>query len=147
MIKIITVGKVKNDNLNKMINYYLKQIPRKTEIITLKDEPNIDGIKKEALSILKQIKDTDYVITLEIKGNNYSSEEFAEKINEIENVNQGDIVFIIGGSYGLDSSVSEKSNLKLSFSRMTFPHQLMQLFLVEQVFRAYSIIKNHPYHK
>lgn len=147
MIKIITVGKVRSKEINSLVDYYLKQIPRKVEKIILKDEPNIDGINKEGQLILKNIKNDDYVITLEIKGKQLQSEELASLIDNIENSTKGSICFIIGGSYGLSEEVSLRSNYKLSFSKMTFPHQLMQVFLAEQVYRAYSILQNHPYHK
>ena len=147
MIKIITVGKVRSKELAQLIEFYRKQIPRKTEIITLKDEANIDGIEKEGLAILKVIKPEDFVITLEIKGKNITSEELASLIDKIEIETKGNIVFVIGGSYGLSSEVSLRSNYKLSFSKMTFPHQLMQVFLTEQIYRAYAILQNHPYHK
>lgn len=147
MIKIITVGKVRSKELAQLIEFYRKQIPRKTEIITLKDEANIDGMKKEGLAILKVIKPEDFVITLEIKGKNITSEELASLIDKIEIETKGNIVFVIGGSYGLSSEVSLRSNYKLSFSKMTFPHQLMQVFLTEQIYRAYAILQNHPYHK
>ena len=104
------------------------------------------SIKKDYQS-LKNIKDDDYVITLEIKGTLLSSEELASLIDKVEINQKGNIVFIIGGSYGLSSEVSSRSNYKLSFSKMTFPHQLMQVILAEQIYRAYSILQNHPYHK
>lgn len=147
MIKIITVGKVRKKELSSLIDFYLKQIPRKTEIIVLKDEPTIQGMEKEGESILKNIKPTDFVITLEIKGKKISSEDLAKLISKTEDDLKGDLIFVIGGSFGLSSSVSERSNYKLSFSDFTFPHQLMQLLLTEQVYRAYQILNNHPYHK
>ena len=147
MIKIVTVGKVRSKELSQLIEFYRKQIPRKTEIITLKDEANIDGMEKEGLAILKVIKPEDFVVTLEIKGKNITSEELAQLIDKIEIESKGNIVFVIGGSYGLSSEVSLRSNYKLSFSKTTFPHQLMQVFLTEQIYRAYAILQNHPYHK
>ncbi|MCR1809362.1 23S rRNA (pseudouridine(1915)-N(3))-methyltransferase RlmH [Haploplasma modicum] len=147
MIKIITVGKVRKKELSSLIDFYLKQIPRKTEIIVLKDEPTIQGMEKEGENILRNIKPTDFVITLEIKGKKISSEDLAKLISKTEDDLKGDLVFVIGGSFGLSSSVSERSNYKLSFSDFTFPHQLMQLLLAEQVYRAYQILNNHPYHK
>lgn len=146
MIKIITVGKIKSKELNSMINYYSKQIPRKIEFIEIKDEPNIQGINKEGESILKKIKHDDFVITLEINGKSLSSEQFSEQINLWE-LSNNDIIFIIGGSYGISEKVKNRSNYQLSFSQMTFPHQLMKLILIEQIYRAYAIMNNHPYHK
>lgn len=147
MIKIIVVGKLKNKELITLINNYQKMIPRKLDIITIKDESTSDKINIEGNKILKQIKADDFVITLEIKGNQLSSEELATFINDIEVNKQNDIVFVIGGSFGLDISISQRANYKLSFSKMTFPHNLMQLILIEQIYRAYMINSNHPYHK
>lgn len=147
MIKIIAVGKVRKKELNTLINDYIKMIPRKVELIEVKDEATIDKMHLEADKILKNIKTDDYVITLEILGKKLDSEKLSDLIDGIETNYSNDIVFIIGGSFGLDKSVSDRSNYKLSFSDMTFPHQLMKLMLVEQVFRAYAILSNHPYHK
>lgn len=147
MIKIITIGKIKRMELKKLIQNYVKMIPRKVNLIEVKDEPKIEGRSIEGSKILKHIKDDEYVITLEILGNMHSSESFSELIEKIESNNTNKITYVIGGSYGLDESVSQRSNYKLSFSKMTFPHQLMKLILVEQIYRAYSIINNHPYHK
>lgn len=147
MIKIISVGKIRSKDINNLVDYYIKQVPRKVERIILKDEPNIDGINKEGQLILKNIKDTDFVVTLEILGKLLTSEELSSLIENIESDTSKNIVFIIGGSYGLSNEVSLRSNFKLSFSKMTLPHQLMQIFLAEQLFRAYSILQNHPYHK
>lgn len=147
MIKIITVGKIKNKNLENLINYYQKQIPRKITNINIKDEPTIQGVEKEGLGILKNIKEQDYVITLEIKGNNLSSEQLANKISDTETNVNSNIVFIIGGSFGLSEDVKKRADYELSFSKMTFPHQLMLLILMEQIYRAYMININHPYHK
>ena len=146
MIKIITVGKIKSKELNTMINYYSKQIPRKIEFIEIKDEPNIQGINKEGENIIKKIKNDDFVITLEIDGKSLSSKDFSEQINLWE-LSNNDIIFIIGGSYGISEKVKNRSNYQLSFSQMTFPHQLMKLILIEQIYRAYAIMNNHPYHK
>lgn len=147
MIKIIAVGKVRKKELNTLINDYIKMIPRKVELIEVKDEATIDKMHLEADKIMKNIKTDDYVITLEILGKKLDSEKLSNLIDDIETNYSNDIVFIIGGSFGLDKSVSDRSNYKLSFSDMTFPHQLMKLMLVEQVFRAYAILSNHPYHK
>ena len=147
MIKIIAVGKVRKKELNTLINDYIKMIPRKVELIEVKDEATIDKMHLEADKIMKNIKTDDYVITLEILGKKLDSEKLSDLIDGIETNYSNDIIFIIGGSFGLDKSVSDRSNYKLSFSDMTFPHQLMKLMLVEQVFRAYAILSNHPYHK
>lgn len=147
MIKIIQVGKIRSNELKSLISYYEKQIPRKVEIIEVRDVATIDKIKEEEVAILKNINSNDYVVTLEILGKMMTSEEFSKFINKIETVERKDIVFVIGGSYGLTENVSKRANYKLSFSKFTFPHQLMHLILMEQIYRGYSIISNHPYHK
>ena len=101
---------------------------------------------QEKNSILKYIKDRDYIITLEIEGKQISSMEFSEKIQDIFNYNSN-ITFIIGGSYGLHNEIKSRSNYKLSFSKMTFPHQLFRVILLEQIYRAFKIENNEAYHK
>lgn len=147
MIKIITVGRVKERALQQLIEYYKKQIPRKIEVITVKDEPTSLTMNKETESILKQIKEFDFVIALAINGKQLSSEQLATKIADLELNSSKNITFVIGGSYGLSEAVLARANYSLSFSKMTFPHQLMLLILMEQVYRAYTILNNHPYHK
>jgi len=147
MIKIIVVGKIKFQELNFLIEYYKKQINRKIEIIEIKDESKIENIKKETTQILKNIKKDDYVVALLIEGKMLSSQNFAKFIENIEINDNKNICFIIGGSFGLEKDVLNKANFLISFSKMTFPHQLMRLILIEQIYRAYSILENHPYHK
>lgn len=147
MIKIISVGKIKDKELDILINKYLKMIPRKVELISVKDEATKDKMDLEAERILKNVKPEDYVVTLEIFGTMLDSPGLAKFINDVEANIQNDIIFIIGGSYGLSNKVKERSNYQLSFSKFTFPHQLMLLILIEQVYRAYMINSNHPYHK
>lgn len=150
MIKVITVGKIKEKYLVDGIGEYLKRLSKYTKIniIEVPDE-NYDIIKtleKERDSILKHISDKDYIITMEIEGNSLSSTEFASKLNEIF-IHNSDICFIIGGSYGLHNDIKKKSNYALSFSKMTFPHQMFRMFLLEQIYRAYKINNNESYHK
>lgn len=151
MIKIITVGNIKEKYLKDAIDEYLKRLKKYTsvEIIELKDEGLVEeqkAIQLEGDKILKNISPKDYLITLEIEGKEYSSEEFAEKINQIQ-IENSNIVFVIGGSYGLSKEIKEKSKMHLSFSKMTFPHQLFRVFLLEQIYRAYKILNNESYHK
>lgn len=146
MMKIIKVGNINRKEIKSLSDFYLKQIPRKLEVITIKDESTIDKMSLEGENILKQIKDRDFVITLEIKGEMIDSEDFSKLINKIE-VSGRRIVFVIGGSFGLSDEVMARSNYKLSFSQFTFPHQLMFLILTEQIYRAYSIISGKQYHK
>jgi len=102
---------------------------------------------KEGERILSKIKDSQYVITLEIKGKQLTSEELSEKLSDLGLEGNSDVVFIIGGSLGLSDLVLERSNFALSFSKMTFPHQMMKVVLLEQIYRGFRIMKGEPYHK
>ncbi|HIS86625.1 MAG TPA: 23S rRNA (pseudouridine(1915)-N(3))-methyltransferase RlmH [Candidatus Caccenecus avistercoris] len=145
MIKIICLGKLKENYLKEMVLDYTKRIRKyhKMEIIELKDE---EGLDVEAKNILKHIDAKDYVITLEIKGKNLDSLELAEVIRNTF-INYSTIVFVIGSSMGLSNEVSLRSNLKLSFSSLTFPHGLFRGMLLEQIYRAFKINNNENYHK
>lgn len=147
MIKMIVVGKLNQKYLNEGILYYLKQIQTKLEWIEISDEKDISGIDIEGQKILSKIKDQDFVVALVILGMEMSSEEFSKLLDQKLTYHQGDVVFIIGGSYGLSSDVMKRANLYLSFGKMTYPHQLMRLILIEQIYRGLMILKNHPYHK
>ena len=151
MIKIITVGSIKENYLKDAIEEYKKRLSKYTnlEIIEIKDEGKVEEEKAKELEgekILNKINDKEYIITLEIQGKELSSTELASKINNvlIENSN---ITFIIGGSYGLSNKVIERSNYHLSFSKMTFPHQLFRVLILEQIYRAFKINNNESYHK
>ena len=151
MIKIITVGKLKEKYLIDAVEEYKKRLTKytKIEIIEVKDESSYEEDKnkeKEAENIIKYIGDKDFIITLEIDGKEISSVEFASKIENIFNINSN-ITFIIGGSYGLSNRIKELSNYKLSFSKMTFPHQLFRVILLEQIYRTFKINNNESYHK
>ncbi len=151
MIKIICVGQIKETYLKEAIKDYQKRLTKYTnlEIIELKDLSYQDDnkvLKEEGENILKIIDSKDYVITLEIEGNSITSEEFAKKIENIQITNPN-ITFIIGGSLGISEEVKERANYKLSFSKMTFPHQLFRVILLEQIYRAFKIINNESYHK
>ena len=148
-MKIICVGKVKEKFFVDAINEYSKRISKytKLEIIEIPDESNESiAMKKEGEKILSKIKDNDYVVTLEIEGNSLTSLEFAKKIDNNFNSNKN-LIFVIGGSYGLDESVKSRSDYKLSFSKFTFPHQLFRVILLEQIYRAYKMNNNENYHK
>ncbi len=151
MIKIICVGKLKEQYLKDAIEEYKKRIKKYTEIeiIEVPDEGLLDEaktLKKEGESILKNINNRDYIITLEIDGKNISSTELADKISNIYLTNNN-ITFVIGGSLGLDDEVKKISNYKLSFGKMTFPHQLFRVLLLEQIYRCFKINNNESYHK
>lgn len=144
MIKIICPGKIKEGYLREAIEDYTKRISKyhKIQIIEVEDS----NIEEESSRILKHIDSKDYVITLEINGNNISSEEFASKIDKTFITNSC-ICFVIGGSLGLSDEVKKRSNYKLSFSHFTFPHQLFRVILLEQIYRAFKILNNEAYHK
>ena len=151
MIKIICVGKIKEKFYKEAIEEYTKRLSKytKLQIIEVEDVnlPNESLIKqKEKELIEKNINDKDYVITLEIEGNELNSIELSKKLEQIEQTNPN-ITFIIGGSYGLDEKIKQRSNYKLSFSKLTFPHQLFRVILLEQIYRAYKIKNNESYHK
>ncbi len=157
-ISLITVGKIKEKYLRDAIAEYSKRLSRycKLEIIEVMDEKTPDhasqavekGIKdKEAERILKYIKEGSYIFSLEISGKQLTSEELADKINELGIQGESHLVFIIGGSLGLGEEILKKSKFALSFSKMTFPHQLMRVILLEQIYRSYRIINGEPYHK
>ena len=148
MIKLICVGKVKENFYKEAIKEYIKRLSKYTKlnVIEIDDEPNINGIEKEGLNILKNINDKDYVIPLEINGNMLTSEELSSKIDNIL-INNSNIDFVIGGSYGLSDKIKQRSNYKLSFSKQTFPHQLFRVMFLEQLYRAFKIKNNETYHK
>lgn len=157
-ITLITVGKIKEKYLRDAIAEYSKRLSRycKLEIIEVADEKTPDHASdvvenairdKEAERIMKYVKEDTYVITLEINGKLLSSEELSAKINQLGIQGTSHIAFIIGGSIGLGKEVLARSDYALSFSKMTFPHQLMRVILLEQIYRSYRIINGEPYHK
>lgn len=157
-ITLITVGKIKEKFLEAAIAEYSKRLSRycKLEIIQVADEKTPDKAgevletqikEKEGERILSQIKDGSFIIALAIEGNMLDSEELARKIETLGISGISQIVFVIGGSLGLSRQVLERADYKLSFSRMTFPHQLMRVILLEQIYRSYRIISGEPYHK
>ena len=151
MIKIITVGTIKEKNLKDAIEEYQKRIKKYTniELIVVKDEGLVEetkAISLEAEKIKKHLNSKDYIITMEIEGKQITSEEFAEKLNQIQ-IENSNIVFIIGGSYGLSNELKQMAKYHLSFSKLTFPHQLFRVLLLEQIYRCYKILNNESYHK
>ena len=144
MIKIICVGKIKENYLKEGIDDYLKRINKyhKISIIELPDS----NINTEANEILKHIDSKDFIITTCIEGNTISSKELADKIDKTFITNPC-ITFIIGGSDGLTEEIKNKSNYKLSFSSLTYPHGLFRLILLEQIYRSFKILNNETYHK
>ena len=153
-ISIVCVGKVKENYIIEGINEFLKRMQSfaKMRIIELKEDGNDNNrnlsIEKEGEEILRTLeKIGGYNVLLDIQGKNFSSEEMAEEIERLTVNGVSSINFIIGGSYGVSESVRKASQMKLSFSKMTFPHQLMRLILTEQIYRWFSILKNTKYHK
>ena len=157
-ITLITVGKIKEKYLRDAIAEYSKRLSRycKLEIIEVADEKTPDHASavventirdKEAERIMKYVKEDNYVITLEINCMLHSSEELSAIINQLGIQGTSHITFIIGGSIGLGKEVLARSDYALSFSKMTFPHQLMRVILLEQIYRSYRIINGEPYHK
>ena len=150
MITIITVGKIKEKYIREGIDDYLKRLSKftKIELIELEDESfdKAKTLKKEANKVLKKINPKSFIVTLEIDGKELSSIELSELI-EKTTITHSNITFIIGGSYGLDDEIKKLSNYKLSFSKLTFPHQLFRLLFLEQLYRSYKIINNEEYHK
>lgn len=157
-ITLITVGKIKERYLRDAVAEYVKRLGAycKLEIIEVADERTPERASeaqetairsKEGERILRHVKDDAYVITLEILGKQISSEELADKIKGLGVQGKSHIMFIIGGSIGLGTEVLKRSDYALSFSRMTFPHQLMRVILLEQIYRGFRIINGIPYHK
>ena len=157
-IQIICIGKLKEKYWTDAVAEYMKRLSRyaSVEIVELKESrlPDKAGpaeeekVKlEERREILKSIKDGTYVVTLEIQGKQLSSEELASKIEGLGLEGKSDIAFVIGGSIGLSPEVSKRADYKLSFSKMTFPHQMMRVVLLEQIYRSFKIIRNEAYHK
>ena len=154
-IKIIALGKIKEKFLKDGIDEFLKRLVPYANVeivelspIEIKDENLIHRVlDQEAEKILAFIKPDSYVITLEIQGKQLSSEDFAEKINQINISGTNELIFVIGSSCGISQTVSQRADFKLSISKMTFLHQFARLLLVEQIYRAFKILKGETYHK
>ena len=151
MIKLICVGKIKEKYLNDAINEYRRRLSKytKLDIIELPDSSynEIDKVKNmEGKLILKHLKENDNVIVLDINGQELSSVELTDKLCSQEVINSN-LTFIIGGSYGLSDEVKKRANYSISFSKLTFPHQLFRVILLEQIYRTYKIRNNENYHK
>ena len=157
-ITCVVVGKIKEKYFTDALKEYSKRLSRycKLEIVELADEKTPDGAseaeevairEKEGERILKALKDDAYVIALAIEGKMLDSVELSQKIDRLGVSGTSHIAFVIGGSLGLAPAVMKRADYALSFSRMTFPHQLMRVVLLEQLYRSYRILKNEPYHK
>ena len=157
-VTVIGVGKLKEKYWRDAIDEYSKRLGRyvKLEVIEVADEKVPETLspaqeeqvkKSEGGRILKNIRDKDYVIALAIDGKSLSSEEFSAFVSERMNLGEADMVFVIGGSLGLSADVLKRADFKLSFSKMTFPHQMMRVILLEQIYRSFKIINRETYHK
>lgn len=157
-ISIITVGKLKEKYLTNGINEYIKRLGpyAKVEMIEVPDEKAPEQLshaemlqvkEKEAERILAKVAQDAYVIALAIEGDMWSSEKLAKELDKLATYGQSKVCFIIGGSLGLSEQILKRADIALSFSKMTFPHQLMRLILVEQIYRAFRINRGEPYHK
>ena len=154
-IKIIALGKIKEKFLKEGIDEFLKRLTPYASVevlelspIEIKDE-NLTAkvLEQEGEKILSHIKPQSFVIAMEINGKMFSSEEFAKKIEDLTNDGTSEIIFVIGSSCGISPIVSNRANLKMSMSKMTFLHQFARLILIEQIYRAFKIIKGETYHK
>jgi len=157
-ISIIGVGKLKEEYWKDAVKEYSKRLSRYCQLAIddvdeVKGSDNINEsekmsiLKGEGENILKKIKKDSFLIALDIKGTKFSSDQLSNKINELGIMGKSNITFVIGGSLGLSPEILELANLKLSFSDMTFPHQMMKVILLEQIYRSYKIISNETYHK
>lgn len=156
-VKIITIGNIKENFIKDGINEFkkrikpyasLEEIELKETLITDENTSNIEkALDDEADKILSKISNRDYVIVLDINGKQYDSVDFSKKLEELKIDGYNDFAYVIGSSYGLSEKIKNRADLKLSFSKFTFPHQLMRLILFEQIYRWIKISKNEPYHK
>lgn len=144
-ITILCVGKLKEKYWTEASAEYRKRLSRYCTITV--EELKEENPEAEGQNILKRLKKDTFVITLEIQGKALSSEELSSKLQELALEGKSDITFVIGGSDGLSEEVSRRSDFKLSFSRMTFPHQMIRIFLLEQIYRSFKIMKGETYHK
>lgn len=153
-IHIIAVGKIRETYIREGINEFLKRITPYSPIRiieidaeTVKKNCEQKCVEAEGEKILSQISEHAFVIAMEVTGKSLSSEKFASLIKDINNSGANQAVFVIGGSHGLSDAVRKRADVQISLSAMTFPHQLIRLFLVEQIYRAFKIANNEPYHK
>lgn len=157
-IQVVAAGKLKESYLVQGIAEYVKRLGpyAKIQIVEVPDEKAPESMspaeeeqvkRREGERMLSHVKADSYVIALAIDGKAMSSEDLAGKLQELGTYGRSNVSFIIGGSLGLDSAVLQRADLKLSFGRMTLPHQLMRLVLVEQIYRAFKIMRGEPYHK
>ena len=153
-INLLCIGKTDDKEIKNLINYYLTRLPRHwnfeiTEIPDIKNARNFtpDLLKKEEAKLfLNQIENTDLVVLLDEKGKQFTSREFAQKLDSYQNNSIKKICFLVGGAYGFSEEMYQRANEKISISKMTFTHQMIRLFFVEQIYRADQILQGKPYH-
>lgn len=153
-INLLCIGKTDDKEIKNLINYYLTRLPRHwnfeiTEIPDVKNARNLtlDLLKKEEAKLfLNQIENTDLVVLLDEKGKQFTSREFAQKLDSYQNNSIKKICFLVGGAYGFSEEMYQRANEKISISKMTFTHQMIRLFFVEQIYRADQILQGKPYH-
>ncbi len=150
-IDLIVIGKLKEKSMRDMCSEYQKRLSSycNLKIIELKDESGDSNIvlKREGEAIKKVLDEKSYIIVLDIDGKQLTSEQLSSKIEDVTTYENSKITFLIGGSHGVCEDIKQKSNFRLSFSKMTFPHQLFRVMLLEQIYRQFKIAKNEPYHK
>ena len=153
-IVLITIGKTNEKYLIEGISNYQKRLKHyitfeMTEIVNIKNTKNLSELelmKKEGELILKQIQSSDYLVLLDDKGKDFTSPKFAQKLQQWMLSGKKRLVFVVGGAYGFSEEVYQRGNEKISLSKMTFSHQMVRLFFVEQIYRGYTILNNEPYH-
>lgn len=153
-INLLCIGKTDDKEIKNLINYYFTRLPRHwnfeiTEIPDVKNARNLtpDLLKKEEAKLfLNQIENTDLVVLLDEKGKQFTSREFAQKLDSYQNNSIKKICFLVGGAYGFSEEMYQRANEKISISKMTFTHQMIRLFFVEQIYRADQILQGKPYH-
>ena len=153
-INLLCIGKTDDKEIKNLINYYITRLPRHwnfeiTEIPDVKNARNLtpDLLKKEEAKLfLNQIENTDLVVLLDEKGKQFTSREFAQKLDSYQNNSIKKICFLVGGAYGFSEEMYQRANEKISISKMTFTHQMIRLFFVEQIYRADQILQGKPYH-
>ena len=153
-INLLCIGKTDDKEIKNLINYYLTRLPRHwnfeiTEIPDVKNARNLtpDLLKKEEAKLfINQIENTDLVVLLDEKGKQFTSREFAQKLDSYQNNSIKQICFLVGGAYGFSEEMYQRANEKISISKMTFTHQMIRLFFVEQIYRADQILQGKPYH-
>ena len=147
-IDIVCIGKLKEKYWQDAAAEYIKRLSRFCKLsVTELPESRSDSSEEESKEILSRLPKGAFIIALDVKGTRFSSEAFAKKISDLALEGRSDICFVIGGSNGFDDSVRDAADLRLSFSDFTFPHQLMRVVLLEQIYRAFKIINNEKYHK